>query len=131
MAGSSFSFHEERHQSHFPLSSPAAGSVEYLNWAFLIHELLRLALLILETGLTGSHETRKIASGGHLKSVDGLSLRKLGAWGSLGKLSAGVFAEWRGVVPSDCRMLNLRVHERRSYFSRETGRALLVEPLQR
>ena len=94
MAGSSFSFHEERHQSHLPLSSPAAGSVEYLNWGFLIHELLRLALLILEIGLTDSQETQKIACGGHLKSVDGLSLRKLGAWGSFQLVSSRSGAGW-------------------------------------
>ena len=33
MAGSSFSFHGERHQSHIPLSSPAVGSVQEQNWA--------------------------------------------------------------------------------------------------
>ena len=78
MAVSSFSFPQERHQSHLPLFSPAAGSiVPELCW--LPQEYLRHALCICENGVRNSLETQTFASGGHMKKDDGLSLRKLGS----------------------------------------------------
>ena len=125
MAVSSFSFSWERHQSHLPPvpSRRRVNIVPELGW--LPHECLRLALLICETEAATGLESQSSASGGHTEKVDGLSLRKLGAWGSLGKVSAGVLAEWRGVAPSDCRMLNLRV------IRESTPPVLLVKTLVR
>ena len=111
MRVSSFSFSWERHQSHLPRvpSRRRVSIVPELDW--LPQEFLRPALLIGETEAANGLKSQSSASGGHTKKVDGLSLRKQGAWGSLGKVSAGVLAAWRGVVPSDCRMLNLRVNK--------------------
>lgn len=102
-------FSWERHQSHLPpvSSRRRVNIVPEMGW--LPHEFRRLALFIRETEGTNGLEGQSFASGGRTKKVDGLSLRQLRAWGRLGKVSAGVVAEWRGVVPSDCRVLNLRV----------------------
>lgn len=41
-----------------------------------------------ENGVTDNLEAQSFASGGHTKKVDGLSLRKLGAWGSFQLVSS-------------------------------------------